>query len=134
MPFCPSCGKSVPENIAFCPYCGRNLSAPAMQAQPRQPVATTQSSNLRPSTSHAGRNAVIVIILLLLFFLAPVVPYTFASYSFLGANVQASAYVSPSFAVFHCGLVVNPQVSGSGYGIAGSYSTAQWAFTCNANG
>jgi hypothetical protein len=74
-------------------------------------------------------------VILLLFFLVPVVPYTFASGSFLGVNVQATGEVSLSFALFHCGMVVNVQASGSFLGASvASYSQGNPGFVCNGNG
>ena len=81
--------------------------------------------------SHTGRNIAILVILLFVFFLLPVVPYTFASYSFLGANSQATGYVSPSYAVFHCGMVVDVQASSSYAGYSYNSATSNPGWTCN---
>jgi len=55
----------------------------------------------------------IIIILVVVFFLLPVVPYSFASFSFSGVTVSATATVSPSYYVLGCGLVWHPVVQGS---------------------
>jgi hypothetical protein len=31
LPFCPSCGKEVPENAIHCPHCGERIRAPATE-------------------------------------------------------------------------------------------------------
>jgi hypothetical protein len=119
----------------FCPHCGKALSAntQATQSYPPSPPPV-QVVVPQQSKSHAGRNAGILLVLLLLFFLLPIVPYTFASYSYLGVNAEATAYVSPSFAVFHCGMVIGVQVSSSYYGY-GAYSQQQNpGWVCNGGG
>ena len=134
--FCPSCGKSIPANMFFCPSCGKAIPSVTQPTQPSQ--ASPQSviqSRASQSGSHAGRNIGILFVLLLLFFFLPIIPFTFASYSFLGGNAQATGDVSMSFAMFHCGMVVNVQASGSfaGYTV-GSYSEGNPGFVCNGSG
>jgi hypothetical protein len=136
MAFCPYCGKATPENSSFCPSCGKAVATPA---QTGQPLASPPTSSSRPMTSqshsHTGRNIAALFFLLLLFFLLPVVPYTFASYSFLGTNAQATGDVSLSFVLLHCGMVVNVQASGSFLGSnVGSYSYGSPGFVCNGSG
>ncbi|MDG6914250.1 MAG: hypothetical protein JRN14_03225 [Nitrososphaerota archaeon] len=86
-------------------------------------------------TSHAGRNAGILIVLLLFFFVVPIFPYTFASGSLLGVNVQSTGDISLSYMLFHCGMVVNLQASGSflGYSVA-NYNEGSPGFVCNGSG
>ena len=135
MNFCPHCGKAYEGEFAFCPYCGRGLPMTAQQTMPPQPPHPVVQSATPQGKSHTGRNIAILFVLLLLFFLLPVVPYTFASYSFLGGNAQATGDVSMSFALFHCGMVVNVQATGSfaGYTIE-SYSAGNPGWVCNGSG
>jgi len=64
---------------------------------------------------------IVVLGALLVFFFAPIVPHTFTNFdpfssSFsgyfgTGSGFSATASVSPSYSVFHCGEVWNPRVS-----------------------
>lgn len=81
-----------------------------------------------------GRNVTILAVLLVVFFLVPVIPYTFASSSFLGVNVQATGDVSSSYAVFHCGMVVNVQASASFQGYSTSRTPTNPGWVCNGGG
>lgn len=118
-------------DVPFCPDCGKPGSA-LTQAQPRSPQPAQAA--VPRSRSHTGRNVGIVFILLILFVVAPVVPYTFASYSFGLAGVQATGDVSLSFAIFHCGMVINVQASGSYGGFSGSYNAGNPGWVCNGSG
>lgn len=132
MAFCPHCGKAIPGGVRFCPSCGKAL--PAI-AQPPQSSSQPAQSTMSQSKSHTGRNVGALFVLVLLFFFLPVVPYTFASYSFLGTNAQATGSVSLSFVLLHCGMVVNVQASGSFLGSSvGSYSYGNPGFVCNGSG
>jgi hypothetical protein len=62
-----------------------------------------------------------VIALLIIFLLAPIVPYSTSSGIALGASVELTAQTSMSYAIFQCGLVSNPHVSGSYLGSSISY-------------
>jgi hypothetical protein len=73
--------------------------------------------------------AVITTILLLLFFLAPVVPVS-GSASGSGFSVQGNANVSPSYYLFHCGLVGGFSGSGSVGSQPETYSSPLWLFLC----
>jgi hypothetical protein len=128
LPFCPSCGRSYEGEFTFCPHCGKALTSPIGQVR-ASPVQTTSTQK-----SHIGRNLGIALVLLLLFFFLPVFPYTFYSGSYAGVNVQATADVSLSFAAFHCGMVVNVQISGSFLGYNAGYTRANPGFVCNGNG
>jgi hypothetical protein len=81
-----------------------------------------------------GRNVAILGVLLIVFFLVPVIPYTFASYSFLGATSQATGDVSLSYAAFHCGIVVNVQASTSFAGYSASRATSNPGWDCDGSG
>ena len=78
-----------------------------------------------------GRNATILAALLIVFFLVPVIPYTFASFSFLGVTSHATGDVSFSYVVFHCGTVVNVQASASFLGQSASRPTSNPGWVCN---
>jgi hypothetical protein len=130
MAFCPYCGKAYEGTPSFCPNCGKALSVQV----PSTPQTTAQTPASSRATSHAGRNIAIVFVLLLLFFLVPVVPYNFVNYTYLGTGVQATGDVSMSFAVFHCGMVVNVQASGSFLGFTSSYSLGSPGWVCNGSG
>ena len=93
-----------------------------------------QPSGVPQSQSHGGRNIAVLFVLLLVFFLLPVFPFTFASYSFLGTNAQATGDVSLSFALFHCGIVVNVQATGSFLGFNAGYSLGNPGFVCIGGG
>ncbi|MBI4258923.1 MAG: zinc-ribbon domain-containing protein [Thaumarchaeota archaeon] len=41
MPFCPNCGKEVPDGAAFCSSCGANLLAPASPIPQEKQVSKT---------------------------------------------------------------------------------------------
>gem|GEM_PF-1213833 len=128
MPFCPNCGQPYPVGLNYCRNCGTSLSATPTP----QPVQAYQTSP--PTKSQAGRNITILFFLLLLFFLVPIVPYSLVNYSYLGTSAQATADVSPSFAVFHCGMVVNVHASGSYLGYSTSYSLGNPGWVCNGSG
>jgi hypothetical protein len=38
MPYCPNCGKEVPQSDKFCKYCGANLSGSEVKSNPAQVV------------------------------------------------------------------------------------------------
>lgn len=74
--------------------------------------------------SHIGRDVVAIIVVLgvlLVFFFAPIVPHTFTNFDLFsssfsgyfgtGSGFSATAPVSPSYSIFHCGEVWNPRVS-----------------------
>jgi RNA polymerase subunit RPABC4/transcription elongation factor Spt4 len=50
MPFCPKCGKAVPEDLSSCPYCGSAIRAPSPPP---------------PKVSHTWRNIAIVVIVII---------------------------------------------------------------------
>src|SRR5579862_6076510 len=125
MPFCTKCGTTVTQSMEFCPECGTKLSYSNVtfprdlpsSAQNVPPVSRTYTPH-----HHYGRY-LLLIIFLLVFFLLPIVPYTFSSASVFGlAGVQVTAQVSLSYALFHCGYVANPSVSGSFFGAGGTYT------------
>ena len=63
----------------------------------------------------------------------PLVPQTQASGQFLGAHYQWSSVVSPTYCVFHCGALVNSQITArlaSGYGRLYQLSKG-YNFACN---
>ncbi len=73
-------------------------------------METTQGTNLRPHSGHAVRNLVWAVLLVGAFFLIPVVPYMSSTVSPSGlANFEVNAKVSLSYALMHCGYVLNPQ-------------------------
>jgi hypothetical protein len=75
--------------------------------------------------------SLIFFILLVLFFVLPIVPYTFASASVFGlVNVQVTATVSLSYAMFQCGYVSNPTITGTFLSFSGSYTNPSSGFYC----
>jgi hypothetical protein len=75
--------------------------------------------------------AAIVIVLAFVFLFAPVVPFTFSSASYFGvASEQYTAQVSPSFVMFHCGMIANPTRTGTFFGYQGSSTNATTGFYC----
>jgi hypothetical protein len=127
--FCPNCGKGYYGSPSVCPNCGKSL----ISSQP-QSAASTQMVIPQISKSHTGRNIAITVILLVIFFVVPIVPYTFVNYSYAGGYAHAMGDVSLSFAIFHCGEVVNVQASGLYFGYSSSYSLGSPGWVCNGSG
>jgi hypothetical protein len=84
---------------------------PLPEEQPiRLPAIITQRKQSKRLSRYVGLGFV-VIIALLVFFLAPIVPYSTTT-SAIVTNVNLNAQTSVSYAVFQCGIVLNPQLSG----------------------
>ena len=93
----------------LCPNCGQQLR---QVSSPSHLQPTTQQPTIAINvTSQSARNIAIALVVVIVFggvfFLAPVVPYQQCS-----LFVCASATVSPSYAIFQCGMVLNPTVLG----------------------
>jgi hypothetical protein len=101
------------------------------------PVSTPTPS--KSKNKKVALATVVVGVFVLVFFVLPVVPYTFASYNFgqVGSycefgsycpTVSVTGFVSPSYSLFKCGLVVSNGASGQFMGVPYSYSgSTGWA-------
>jgi hypothetical protein len=75
---------------------------------------------------------IILVIFLIIFFLVPFVPHTVASYSGYGGfgSVSYSENVSPSYALFQCGMVSGGSGTVSIGGYQETVSSSASGFVC----
>jgi hypothetical protein len=104
----------------------RSASASAPQGLATTSVAAAPNSHVKRNLAVLG----ILVIFLIVFFAAPVVPYTFASYSYGGYSASATGTVSMSYALFHCGEVSSTSAGVTIGGYTYNYGATASGWAC----